>query len=192
MGRDLYGVTVPAAEQPVTLAEAKAWCKVTHTNDDDLITGLIVAATLRAEMYTNRVFVSRTFTGKFECLELSDYEKGPFFQVRRAPLISLTFIKVYVDDVLTTISSDDYNLKQTSGFSRIIFEEINDSPDLIPYPYEISFTAGYGEDGDVPELIKVAIKDAVAYWYQNRGDCGDLPKMSKMNLRSFKILNTYG
>jgi len=101
-----------------------------------------------------------------------------------------------VSDVVTTISSDEYNLKEDSGFSRIVFEEVNDSPDRVPYPYQVTFVAGYGANSDaVPAPIKMAINEAVCYWYQNRGDCDgatELPPIAKGILGEYRILNTYG
>lgn len=48
--------------EPVTLDEAKAWLKVTNTDDDDLITALITAARAICEGYTSKSFVERTVT----------------------------------------------------------------------------------------------------------------------------------
>jgi len=93
-------------------------------------------------------------------------------------------------------SSDDYNLKPSSGFSKVVFEEVNESPDCVPYPYQVAFTAGYGATAStVPDPIKLAIKQIVAYWYKNRGDCGkgdELPGTAKALLREYRIINTYG
>lgn len=195
MGNDRYDVIIPAAEDPVTLAEAKAWCKITHSSEDALITALITAATQKAEIFTNRVFVERTFTGFFSHLECSKFEKGYYLALRRAPLLSVSAVEVTEDDSQVTVSTDDYNTKETPGFSRIIFEEVNHGPDAIPYPWEVDFTAGYGAAADVPKPIKVAIKAAVCYWHSNKGDCADtkeLPGISKQLLSEYRILNTFG
>jgi len=103
-------------------------------------------------------------------------------------------VKVYVSDVLTTVDSDDYNVKDTGGFPRIIFEEVNDRPDSVPYPYQVEFTAGYGVAAAVPSAIKTAIMETVSYWHSNRGDCGggdELPGIAKGILGEFKISNTF-
>ena len=65
MSNDYYDIIVPADEEPVTLAEAKAWCKVTHTAEDAIFTALITSAVQKAALFTNRVFIERTFTGFF-------------------------------------------------------------------------------------------------------------------------------
>jgi uncharacterized phiE125 gp8 family phage protein len=195
MGNDRYEVTVPAAEEPVTLSEVKSWCKITHSSEDALLTALIKAAVSKSELFTNRVFIQRTFTGFFSTLECSKFEKGLFFTIRRAPLLSVSAMEVTEDDSQAAVSTDDYNVKKTAGFSRVIFSELNNSPDLIPYPWQIEFVAGYGAASDVPEPLKVAIKAAVCYWYSNKGDCADtkeLPGISRMILSEYRIVNTFG
>ena len=182
---------------PVSLAEVKLWCKLsTSTVEDTLLNSLITAATEAAEKYTNRLFISRTVTGYYAFLDgSSDFENGYFITLRRAPVTAVTTVKVYVDDVLTTIEATEYNLKQSNGgFSRIVFEEVNDSPDYGSYPYQVAFTAGYGVATAVPEMIKTAIKETIANWYQNRGDCGsgsELPSIAKGILGAYRISNTF-
>jgi uncharacterized phiE125 gp8 family phage protein len=193
MVTDFYEIKTAATEQPVTLAEAKAWCKITHTAEDDIITDLIVSATEKAETINNRVYITRTFTGYLSGLDWScRYEVGPYIELRRAPLGTVTSVKVYDDETLETVSGDDYNVKETGGFPRIVFSEINESPDRIPYPYQVEFTAGYGAAADVPEVVKTKIKKAVSYCYYNRGDCGgvDSPAVESI-LKYQKIINTF-
>ena len=102
------------------------------------------------------------------------------------------------DGAQELVSSDDYNLKIIQGgFSRVVFEDTSNlDADLIPFPYEIVFVAGYGANMEsVPDPIKTALKIAITYWYQNRGDCdcGDeLPGIAKGILREYRIVNTYG
>ena len=199
MGNDRYDVIIPVAEDPVTLAEAKAWCKITHSSEDTLITALIKSATAKLELYTNRVFVERTFTGFFSHLECSKFEKGLYLALRRAPLLSVSTIEVTEDDSQVTVSTDDYNVKETAAFSRVIFSEINNSPDVIPYPWQVVFVAGYGAAADVPEPIKTMIKQYVCFLYTNKGDCADaggktggIPEIVRAIADEYRIVNTFG
>ena len=54
-------ITPPAVE-PVTLADAKAHLKVDTTDDDALITALITAARARAEWHTGRALITQSWT----------------------------------------------------------------------------------------------------------------------------------
>lgn len=196
MGKDYYIITTPAVEYPITLAEAKAACRITTTAEDDLISALIIAATAKLEEYTNRVFVERSFTGFFECLECSKFEKGYFLAIRRAPLQSVSSVELTENEILAAVSSDYYDLKETPSFARIVFNgEGSFSPDRIPYPWQVDFVAGHGDAVDVPELIKMAIKQYVCFLYRNRGDCADAPGMPdtvKAIADEWRIVNTYG
>lgn len=196
MGIDYYEITTPAAELPVTLIEAKAACKITHSVEDALITALIGAATAKLEDYTNLLFIERSITGYFASLACSKFEKGLFLTIRRAPLIAVASVEVTENNLQTLIDADEYDLKKTVAFSRIVFNgEGSYSPDLIPYPWQIDFTAGFGDATEVPESIKSMIKQYVCFLYFNRGDCGDapaMPEMVKMMADEWRIVNTYG
>lgn len=52
--------------EPVTLKEAKDWCKIDVSDDDSLITSLITAARIMCENYANLSFIKRTVTAKIK------------------------------------------------------------------------------------------------------------------------------
>jgi uncharacterized phiE125 gp8 family phage protein len=196
MQDDFYTILTPAAEDPVTLAEAKLFLKVENTTDDVLIQGLLDASVSEGENYTNNAFVTRTITGSFASLAISDFEVWPFIQVRRAPLLAVNSVKVLLNDVLTDVSSDNYQLKQiNAGFSRILFTDSLICDDT-PYPLQVEFTAGYGLAATVPEQIKTAIKQHVNFLYENRGDVVPdgkvvMPLVVQAMYSKFRILNTF-
>jgi uncharacterized phiE125 gp8 family phage protein len=192
---DRYELATPPTGLPVSLTEVKAWLKITHTSEDTLLTALLNSAISKAELFTNRVFLERTYKGYFSALDCSCFEVGLFITLRRSPVQSVTSVKVYSNDVLETIDTEDYDLKIQDGFSRIVFSLLEYSPDVMPFPYEVVFVAGYGDAADVPAPIKLAIQMMVAYWYQNRGDCGagdEIPGTAKAILREYRIINTFG
>ncbi len=49
----------PPAVEPVTLAEAKAYLRVEHGDDDDVIAALIAAARSHVEAQTRRVLITQ-------------------------------------------------------------------------------------------------------------------------------------
>jgi uncharacterized phiE125 gp8 family phage protein len=170
---DNYVVTVAPAETPVTLAEAKAFCRVDVdlTADDTLITALIDSVVATGEQYTNRCFVTRTIEGYYSGMCTSQLEQSYFLHVRRAPLIAISAVEYYSDDAYTAFT--DFTLRQTHGFSRILFPSgVTDAvidADAV-YPWKVTFTAGYGAAADVPQDIKQALLAHVNFLYENRGD----------------------
>lgn len=201
MVNDFYSVTVAAAKDPIGVKDAKDFMRIDAaiTEDDVLIQGCITAAVLDGEAFTNRCFVSRTFLGKFSGLDISKFEPCPFVQVRRAPLVSITSVEVMVNDALSTVSTDDYDLKESSAFSRILFNDSGSlTVDPVPYPLEVVFIAGYGDPKDVPDDIKTALYQHVLYLYENRGDVQAEGKLTMPGVTkaiysgNYRILNTFG
>lgn len=192
---DLYTVSTPAAEEPITLAETKEWLRVSTTDDDALITALITAVRQLGEKYCNRIFVTTAIEAYFSDLNYSNQEAYGFVQVRRSPLISITTVSVYSSGSYT--ATTDYQLKNSSGFPRLIFENgINPDLDQI-FPLKVEASFGYGAASVVPEEIKTALKMHVAFLYENRGDVvaqGNLhmPLETKgIYSRHYRILNTF-
>ena len=195
MPDDFYRVDTGPDGEPVTLAEAKAFMRVENTVDDDLIEGLLDATLGEGEDYTNRAFITRTITGFFSGLAVSDFEAYPFVQIRRAPLASIISVKVTLNDTLEDVDSDDYQLKESSEFSRVLFTSTPNCDD-IPYPLQIQITAGYGVAANVPERLKTAMKQHALFLYENRGDVapdGKIPMPLEVQAMysKYRILNTF-
>lgn len=78
-------VVEPPQVQPVTVAEAKAFFRFPHGDEDALIAELIEAATESVEQECGRAFVARTMQATFRGFPVSDV-----IQLRPAPLINVT------------------------------------------------------------------------------------------------------
>jgi uncharacterized phiE125 gp8 family phage protein len=200
MSDDYYVVTVnPDPVSSVSLDEAREWVKMDAdiTADNDLLTALIITCTEEGEDFTNRVFMERTFEGYFAGYQESNCEIHPFIQIRRAPLIDISAVELSVGGSFVAVDSDGYELKQTASYARIVFTDVSvlSGADDIPYPLKVTFTAGYGDADDVPDGIETAIKEYIAFRYENRGDTGSqeksgMPKMVSALFKRFRILNT--
>lgn len=196
---DFYTVTVPPAELPVTLAEVKAYLRVTNSAEDGIITGLIQAVVNELESYARRFFVSRTVLGEYDRLEWSKFEPFSFVELRRAPLGAVTSVSVIEGSGTTDVTADT-ELKDTAGYARVLFPETLPTPkDNEPRPLQVVFTAGYGDATAVPEEIKTAIKMGVNFYFRNRGDCATECGNTKASqspviqgaLSNYKILSTF-
>lgn len=169
-----YHVTVvtPAAEEPVTLDEAKAHCRVEITADDSLITALIVAARQVVETLTKRCLVTTTFD-----LTLEYFPPGPALQqssgrirIPNPPLQSVTTLKYYDSEgTLATWDASNYRvLAGTPGSIVPVYNEdwptIREQPEAVV----VRYVAGYGDAEDVPQSLKQAVLLLVGHWYENR------------------------
>lgn len=186
---DLYTIITPADESAVAFSEASAWCRDINIADTDLVEGLITAATLIVESQTNRVFIQRTINAEFDCFNSSKFEPKLFVELRRAPLISVTSVTVNG----TVLPSTDYIIKNSSSFTRILFQNSFVLDTDVAYAISVLFIAGYAV---VPKDLIIAIEQIVLYWYENRGDVSadedHLPKIAKQIIKQNRILNTFG
>jgi len=192
---DYYTVTSDPIEEPITLSEAKAWLRVTTTADDNLITDLIVAARQFGEKFCNRIFINTSIDCFFSALDSTNCELYPFVQVRRAPLISITDLSIYSGGSYAAFT--DYTVKNSNGFSRLIFKNGISSDLDIDFPIRLQATFGYGDRSNLPDEIKTAVKAHVAFLYENRGDVAagsnlSMPLETKLIYsRHYRILNNY-
>lgn len=179
-------VTGPAVT-PVSRTEARNHLRLDDDVDDSLVRAYIQAATDWAENYTGRFLVSRTcqmmLDGARE-LESPLWEgtrTGPsnvayldHIELAAAPVISVESIKYYSDDdTQYTWAASNYFVDTFSEPAKVVLRDGGTYPtDLrAANGLEINFTAGYGSNPSaVPEAIKVAILQYIAFLYEHRGD----------------------
>ena len=157
-------ITAPT-EEPLTLAEAKLHLRVDGTDEDSLITALIVAAREAAEHETGRAFVTQT-------LELVLDEFPEAFVLRRPPVASVTSVK-YLDPAT--------GAELTLDPADTLLDNISEPAYLVPaygksWPtaratanaVRVRYVAGYGAAAAVPVAIKQWMKLAIGTMYENR------------------------
>jgi len=148
--------TVAPLQEPITLAEAKAFMRVLDTDDDILIGSLISAVREHVENVTNRQLESATF-------EL--YASNLVTKLPKNPITSILKVE-YMDEAGTyvTIGSSDYYFYEHNGIGcidYIIEPTLQDHKRAM----KITFTSGYT---NVPEAIKSYMKVKIATLYENR------------------------
>jgi uncharacterized phiE125 gp8 family phage protein len=175
-------LTAPPAEEPVTLAQAKAWLRVESGGDEDaLIAALIPAARARCEWHTGRAFVTQSWT-----LWLDAIGDG-CITLPLPPLVSVQSVTLYGrDDAATVLDTNDYTVDVPGG--RVMIK----SPHLnlrTRNAAAIAFTAGYGDAGDVPPPICQAILQIVSSLYDHRGaDTAPTPDAALALLAPYRVL----
>ena len=201
-------VATPSIE-PVTLEEVKDHLKETSTDNDSILTALIISARQSAEMFTGRAFITQTwqmFMNYFSRLNNSSewwdgVRERPIsflnkfsddIEIPIAPLQSIAHIKIYDDeDTAVTFDSSNYFVSFYDGLyarnGRVTLREGSTWPtvDRVADGIEIQFIAGYGDlTTDVPESIRQAIMQEVAFLFENRGECS----VSSVNSETAKSL----
>lgn len=167
MARSLSLITA-AASTPITLAEAKAQVRVETdvTNEDDLLTTLIEAATDLAETHTGLQLVSATWELAVD--SFADIDRLP-----KVPLASITSIKYDdTDGVEQTVSTSVYGLQTPLRTHGSVFLKDGQGwpsdASSDPGSVRVRYVAGFGDAEDVPAVIKAGIKLLVGHWFENR------------------------
>ena len=125
-------------EEPVTLAEAKAFCRIDGSDEDALVSALIAAARLQVESLTGRALVTQTWRLTMTC----------------APRL----VELPVIPAASLVAAPDGAVLQSDA---VLLVEPTDE-------LTVDYTAGYGDAADVPGDLKQAVLTLVAYWYENR------------------------
>jgi uncharacterized phiE125 gp8 family phage protein len=151
------------AEEPVSLAEAKAFLRVEDAAEDGLITTLIAAARMHVEGITGRALLAQSWR-----VVLDFWPAERVVRLPVAPLISVTGITAY---------------DEAGGAHEIALAQFMSEPDRLLLPasvagmpalrerqgIEIDYVAGFGtEPEDVPVDIRQALLVLVGHWYEHR------------------------
>jgi len=157
-------LTAPAVE-PLTLLEAKAYLRVEHNDDDDLIAALIAGSRLHVEVATRRALITQSWRLSFD-----SWPPDGRLIVVPAPLRSLLAVRVYdFDGNALAIDTQAFAL-DTAGSALLFVPWALMQPGRVAAGIELDVTVGYGDAAtDVPEALRQAIRALVAHWYENRG-----------------------
>jgi len=170
-------VKTHAASEPVTVEEAKTWCRQRMNDEDALFPMLIATARSKVEAYLRRPLISRELTERRTGL-------GRFMVLPVAPVITVDQVR-YIDTsgASQVLASDQYRVL-THEALPVIYPATGISwPSVLPEPdtVEIDMTAGYGDASDLPPEFRAAVLLLVGYLYENReamqDDVMSLPSM---------------
>lgn len=164
MGMSL--VTPPTLE-PVSLAEAKAHCRIDSSEDDAFVVGYLLAARQHVEVYTRRALMRQTWDMTL------DSSWPDIIVVPKPPLISVASVS-YVDanGVTQVLSPATYQVSTGGIEGRIARAYGQYWPSVRPLTFDtitVRFTCGYGTNpGDIPEPIRQAMLLLIGHWNENR------------------------
>lgn len=206
-------ITSSPSVEPVSLSDTKDFLRVTTSDDDTLISAFIKASRIKTEAYINQVLITQTWDlfldrlvkkanepwwdGTREGSITSILNQDEFISIFKNPVLSLTSIK----------SFDTSNVESDFALSNIFLDTVNAPARIVLnlgsiWPVDlrnanalkITLVAGYGPlASDVPEVIRLALKMLVSFYYENRGDCNTtvlIPENIKALLDPHVILET--
>jgi len=154
----------PAIE-PWTVAEAKAFLRVDHDDDDAVIGSLITAARSQIEAMTRRALLAQRWR-----IVRDGWPRDGRIVVRTGPLRALTAVRVFDADGIA-------HARDVEGFVCDRAADLIAAPGWARSPpgrrvagIELDVELGYGtQPSEIPELLRHAVRTLAAHWYDNRG-----------------------
>lgn len=159
----------------LTIAEARAQCRIDQPDEDALLATYIQAATDQAENYLHRGLLTQSWT-----LVREDWF-DELYLPNAAPLQSITSVKYRAGDgTLTTIASSAYTT-DTICEPGCLFRAPNGTWPALQGDrenrVEVIYVVGWTRSADVPAAIRMGALLLVEWFYKNRGSDAkvDLP-----------------
>lgn len=171
----------------VSLDEAKAQCRVDHSDDDDYLRAIVEASYQALDGWDG--WLGRALLTQSWEMRLDAFDCTPM-RIPLPPLISLDSIK-YVDanGTVQTISAPAYEIVPGGTWHarlRPVYGTSWPSPRCEEGCVRIGFTAGYGDPLKVPAPIRQAILLNIAWLYENRE-----ADMTELSLAAQNLLSPY-
>lgn len=147
--------------EPVSVAEAKAWCRIERNDEDALVGTLVKAAREAIERETRLILARRSFRVALDTVPTDRRIAMP-----RRPLVAVTAVTAYgPDGSARSFSSGSATIDRFLETAARVSEEVAAAA---VNGLEIEFTAGF-DAASVPEALKLATKQIVSATYEIRG-----------------------
>jgi len=183
----------PPAIEPLSLAAAKAFLRIEHDDDDDVIDALITGSRIHVEAQTRHALITQTWRLVRDC-----WPAGGVLPVLPVPLRMLVAARVYnAEGEVQAIPLDRFTVDTVSAPALIVSASgVPPVPGRAVAGIELDFEAGYGDSGtDVPEPLRHAVRLLVAHWYENRalisatGEIAVVPAAVSSLLAPYRVLS---
>ncbi len=152
-----------AAQEPVSLAQAKAFLRLDDEAEDGLVATLIGAARLHVEGITGRALLGQSWR-----VVLDQWPENGRVKLPVTPFINVTQITAYdPEGVAHTVPLAQFG----SEPDRLMLPRVVDGVPMLRerHGIEIDYVAGFGtEPEDVPADLRQALLTLVGYWFEHR------------------------
>ncbi len=157
--------TVAPATEPVTLDECKSQLRLEIPDDDVDVLKYVAVARKYAQNFNGQQFVTATYAWRRDYFESVFYPPHPPLQ----SVTSITYLDTAGDS--QTLAASVYQVDIHSKPARIMVAQGQSWPATQSGTFNavtITYVAGYGAQGVVPEEYKQAIRLMVAHMYEHR------------------------
>jgi uncharacterized phiE125 gp8 family phage protein len=168
--RSLTVQTSPVVE-PVTLAEAKAHCRIDTSDDDAYMGTLITAARQWVEQYLDRSLVHQQYVMRLDSFPYEiELPRPPMATAGTTTAVAVTY--TLGDESTATLAATQYRVDRNSTPGVVRQLRSGTWPGNLDDQNAVTVTwwAGYGASGtSVPAAIRHAMLMLVSHWYETRG-----------------------
>jgi uncharacterized phiE125 gp8 family phage protein len=153
--------------EPVLLAELKAYLKIDMTDEDGTLASLIAAARLTVEAASERKLIDQRWR-----FVLDDWPDGLVLRLPFSPVRQVEAIRIWPQTgVAMAFSGANIWLDAQASPARILFNALPPPPGRAIAGIEIDTVAGFGPNAaDIPHDLRLAVLRLAARWFENRGD----------------------
>jgi len=166
-----FVLKTPPAVEPVTLADAKLHCREDTTDNDALITSLIMAARTYIDgpkAILNYCLVKQVWYAYFDA-----FPTGNSLRIDVWPIVSVDAVEYLdVNSAWQPMPPLNFATDTTAGNAWVVLASGASwpTPATTINSVRVTFTAGFNAPTvPVPSDLQLAIKMLVAHWYENRG-----------------------
>jgi len=162
----VHVLTAAPAAEPIGLDEAKAHLRIDASDEDTLISSLIVAARMLVERSLGLALITQGWSHYLDAVPQRGCVALPLGPVQAVGAVTLHD----GDGGTTTVDADSYDTDPMSDPARLVLTSSVPSSGLRPFNgFEIAFVAGYGDAAsDVPQPIRQALLLLIAHWFERR------------------------
>jgi len=162
-------LTAAPAVEPVSLSEAKAFLRVAHADEDQLISDLIRASREQVEAWSGLALITQSWRETLDAWPARRVSAcGQAVRLARRPLISVEALRIYDrGGAAQLIDPADYRVEPGEPGRLIAVTPFTlPPPERLAGGIEIDFTAGFGPAAsDVPAPLREAVLQLTAARY---------------------------
>ncbi len=179
--RSLTVTTQPVVE-PVSVADAKAHCRIDTNTDDTYVAALISAAREYVEAYMDESLIDQQLVMRLDAFPAAiELPRPPMSQTASRTAVTIVYTANDAGST-ATLATNQYRVDRdsTPGTLRPLYGGSWPSHLLDYGSVTVTWWAGRGEDGGkVSQRVKAAILMLVGQWYERRM-AADAASMSEM------------
>jgi uncharacterized phiE125 gp8 family phage protein len=155
------------AKEPLSLEEAKRWCRITTDAEDDVVLALVAAARKRVERGTELALITQTVE-----VVLDGFWGNCALELPMPPLQGVVSVQ-YLDEAgaLQTLAADTYKVSTHRRPGRVWLAYGKSWPATRAEreAVTVTFTAGFGDAAsDLPPNLVHAVRMLTAHYDRNR------------------------